>query len=139
MKFRDLNINQTFTITEYPKCICVKIRAFAGSCCSPPHNTKVICYNNGVAQEQVVLLDENIEVISQPSKTSVQPNLLKHPTVLRQQLKYVPATASEAAKLVKVDESSIQDRKEKKEPKSHKVVKEDPSSIRKIGGGNFGG
>lgn len=87
MKFKDLAINQTFTTQEYPECIGVKMKYFGGSCCSPPHNAKLVCQVDKTSQEKAVLFDDDQEVVPQPSEKSVQPALLSNPMVLDQQVK----------------------------------------------------
>lgn len=144
MKFQDLTINQTFTMTEYPDCIGVKTRPFAGSCCTPPSNAKLICDVEGKPQEKIVLLDEDQEVVPQPSEVATQPALLKNPTVLKTQLdnKVLPTG-------VKRDSSSIKERQPVEEKPRLKVkglkvgdsqtVKKDKVVRDNPGGGTFGG
>lgn len=108
MKFADLTINQTFTLTEYPDCIGVKVRPFGGSCCTPPHNAKLICEVEGVPQEKPVLMDEDEEVVPQPTETAVQPALLTNPTVLKNQIENKGKRVLPTG--VKKDHSSIKDR-----------------------------
>lgn len=86
MKFADLSINQTFTVQEYPECIGVKVKHFGGSCCTPPHNAKMICQVNDTPQEQAVMIDDGQEVTLQPSEVAVQPKELQSPQTLQVQL-----------------------------------------------------
>ena len=74
MKFKDLTINQTFTMTEYPNCLAIKVKRFGGSCCSPPHNAKIICEVDNATQEKHVLIDDNTDVELQVG-ASIQPQV----------------------------------------------------------------
>lgn len=58
MKFKDLSVNQTFTMIEYPDCLAIKIKFFGGSCCSPKHNAKIICDS----QEKIVYIEDEQDV-----------------------------------------------------------------------------
>ena len=58
MLFKELKINDKFTVATYPNSYFLRVKDFPGSCCTKPHNCKIITGN----QEKVVKLDDNTEV-----------------------------------------------------------------------------
>ena len=71
---------------EYPECVGVKVKNFAGSCCTAPHNSKLTCSKEGGTKSKLVLLDEEQDVTPQPYETSVQGALLENPQILKSQI-----------------------------------------------------
>jgi hypothetical protein len=87
MKFIDLAINQTFTAETYPECVGVKVKKFGGSCCTPPHNAKMICQKDGTPQETAVLFEDDQEVTPQPEEMTAEPSeIAKSEEILQQQV-----------------------------------------------------
>ncbi len=66
MKFVDLKIGAEFFTDQYGDNKLIKLKHFGGSCCSPPHNAKLLEMVNGVLQQKTVLLNDQTEVYDQP-------------------------------------------------------------------------
>lgn len=63
MKFHQLLLHQQFRVAEYPECTFERVRDYKGSCCTPAHNAKMRCTEEGVVKEEPVLLEKDQEVI----------------------------------------------------------------------------
>ena len=69
MKFVDLKIGAEFFTEQYGDNKLIKLKHFGGSCCSPPHNAKLLEMVNGILQQKTILLNDQTEVYDRPFQT----------------------------------------------------------------------